>query len=150
MAYETKKAVSYPYSDELMRWDEGDKRYYLTEQALIESGTDVCAMLAANDAVNADFIINRVLKHTTTQIYNYIHKQSTNNTRQDAWIEKVPSLRAIIYDALLLQAEHLLSVGDPTRTLERDKREMGVDVNAIEKLNTTVAELGVPVTYSGW
>ncbi len=150
MAYETKKAVSYPYSDELMRWDEGDKRYYLTEQALIESGTDVRAMLAANDAVNADFIINRVLKHTTTQIYNYIHKQSTNNARQDAWIEKVPSLRAIIYDALLLQAEYLLSVGDPTRTLERDKREMGVDVNAIEKLNTTVAELGIPVTYSGW
>jgi hypothetical protein len=61
----------------------------------------------------------------------------------------VPSLRALIYEALLNQAEYLLMVGDPTRTFDRDKRDMAIDVNTANILNTTVPELGVPIIYSG-
>ena len=140
----------YPYSDELMRWDDTTKRYYLTEQALKVNGTDLRAMLAANSTVNAEFTINRVLKHTTEQIYNYIHKHSADNARQDEWIATIPSVRRYIYDALVHQAEYLLSIGDPTKTLDRDKRAMGIDVNAAMTLDTTIPELGIPITYQGW
>ena len=140
----------YPYSDEVMRWDDDLKRYYLTEKALINNGSDLREMLSANSAVNAEFVINRVLKHTTEVVYNYIHSHSTANARQDEWIEKIPSLRSIIYNALINQAEYLLSVGDPTKTLDRDKRTMGIDVTAAHILDTTVPEIGVPITYQGW
>ena len=142
--------ITYPYSDELMRWDDADKRYYLTEKALINNGTDLREMLSANRAINAEFIIDRVLKHVTTQIYNYIHSHSANNERQDNWIANIPSVRSIIYKALINQAEYLLTVGDPTKMLDRDKRTLGIDYNAAMLLDTTITELGVPITYQGW
>ena len=149
MANKTNNGAVEPYSDERMAWDGERKRYFLTEEALVESGTDLRAMLSANDTVGADFVIRRVLTHATAQIYNYIHSTSVNNERQDNWIAKVPSLRPIIYNALLNQVEYLLSVGDPTRTLNRDNRAMGVDENAKAILDTVIPELGIPITYSG-
>ena len=142
--------TTYPYSDELMRWDEASCRYYLTEKALVNNDTNLREMLSANRAINAEFIINRVVRHVTEQVYNYIHSHSTNTERQDQWIKHIPSLRSIIYNALINQAEYLLAVGDPTKTLERDKREMGIDVNAAHILDETVPEIGVPITYQGW
>lgn len=138
-----------PYNDEFMVWDDSVNKYFLTEKALIVSGSDIRAMLASNDTVSANAVINRIIKHVSTQVYNYIHNFSDNNALQDRLIATVPSLRALIYEALLNQAEYLLMVGDPTRTFDRDKRDMAIDVNTANILNTTVPELGVPIIYSG-
>lgn len=139
----------YPYSDELMIWDEKSNRYYLTENALLDNGIDLRSRLGANDTVNAYSVINRLLKHTTTMIYNYIHSFSIDNSAQDRLISSIPSLRSIIYDALVLQVEYILLNGDFSRSAEPAKRTLAIDDNAKQRLSDSIPELGVSILYAG-
>lgn len=132
-----------------MRYDERTARYILTEEALIASGTDLRARLEYNRTIDASTVINRHLVRVSEVIYNYIHTYSNDNKRQDEWIKEIPSLRDIIYDAMLAQSEYMLMVGDLTRSVDKDKRALAVDYNAKERLDTVVPELGVPITYAG-
>lgn len=137
------------YSDDKMIFDDFSGRYILTEQALIDNGTDIRKRLEQNRTVNATAVINRVLHRVSDMIYNYIHKFNADNKQQDLWIATIPSLREIIYRAMLEQAEYFLMNGDLSRSVEREKREFAVDYSAQETLNTAVPELGVPITYQG-
>lgn len=139
----------YPYSDELMRWDEASRRYYLTEDALLQNGINLRGRLDANDTVNAYNVITRLLKHTSNMIYNYIHSFSIDNYAQDERIATIPSLRSIIYDALICQAEYLLLNGDFSRSADPAKRALAIDDNAKQRLSDTAPELGVSILYSG-
>lgn len=141
--------ITYPYSDELMIFNETDKRYYITEKALAEAGSDLREMLDGNDTVRADLIIKRLLTQTTTIIYNFIHSNSVHNGRQDRLIAHCPAVRPIIYRALLSQAEYLILNGDPSRSLDRNIRDLGVDEQAIMTLSETIPGLGASILYSG-
>ena len=137
------------YSDDYMIFEELTGRYVLTEQALLANGTNIRARLERNRTVNATLVINRILHRVSDMIYNYIHRFNSDNKQQDLWIESLESLRGIIYKAMLEQAEYFLMNGDLSRSVERDKREVAIDYSAQETLNTTVTELGVPITYQG-
>lgn len=138
-----------PHSDDLMTFDEITGHYVLTEQALLENGTDIRKRLEQNRTVNATAVINRTLRRVSDMIYNYVHKFNHDNKQQDLWIATIPSLREIIYRAMLEQTEYFLMNGDLSRSVERDKREIAIDYSAQETLNTAVPELGVPITYQG-
>ena len=137
------------YSDDYMIFEELTGRYVLTEQALLANGTNIRARLERNRTVNATLVINRILHRVSDMIYNYIHRFNSDNKQQDLWIASLESLRGIIYKAMLEQAEYFLMNGDLSRSVERDKREVAIDYSAQETLNTTVTELGVPITYQG-
>lgn len=138
-----------PHSDDLMTFDEITGHYVLTEQALLENGTDIRKRLEQNRTVNATAVINRTLRRVSDMIYNYVHKFNHDNKQQDLWIATIPSLREIIYRAMLEQTEYFLMNGDLSRSVEREKREFAIDYSAQETLNTAVPELGVPITYQG-
>lgn len=139
----------YPFSDDFMQFDEDSGHYVLTEYALIYNGTNIRERLQRNKNTNATAVITRLLRRVSDIIYNYIHTFSINNLNQDNLIATLPSLRPIIMRAMLEQAEYFLLVGDLTRSVERDKREVAIDYSAKETLNTVVDEIGVPITYMG-
>lgn len=139
----------YPYSDEYMVFNDSDRRYYLTEEALRAAGSDLREMLDGNDTVRADMIIRRLLHQTTTIIYNFIHSNSVYNGRQDWIIANVPEARPIIYNALLSQAEYILLNGDPSKSLDPTVRSLGVDEMAKATLSEVIPCLGVNLLYSG-
>lgn len=138
-----------PYSDELMTWNEVDEMYYLTEEALIKRGIPLRSRLALSKASSPEYIINGLLETVSEMIYNYIHDFSANNKAQDCLIATVPSLRKIIYKALIQQAVYVLKVGNLSLSVEDSIRSKSIDMNAVRTLNTVVHELGIPITYTG-
>ena len=138
-----------PYTDDMMRYDQLSERYILTEQALVMNGTDLRARLTFNRTIDPTTVINRVLSRTSEMIYNYIHSFNSDNRRQDELIAHIPSLRSIIYNAMLAQAEYFIMNGDLSRSPDPEKRILAIDPTAKEYLNTVVREIGIPITYAG-
>lgn len=138
-----------PYSDEYMQFNEATGRYVLTEYCLEANGTYLRKRLEKNKFINATAVINRFLTRVSDIIYNYIHTFNIDNTQQDIWIATIESLRLIIKKAMIEQAEYFLLNGDLSRSVEKDKRLVAIDYSVIETLNTTVPELGMPITFSG-
>lgn len=141
--------MEYPYSDDNMKFDVLEQKYVLTEHALINNGIDIRTRLSHNKMANATLVINRILKRVSEIIYNYIHTFNNDNKTQDELIAHIPSLRNIIYNAMLNQAEYFLYKGDLSRSADRNLRMLAIDETAKEYLNTTVQEIGVPITYAG-
>jgi hypothetical protein len=141
--------MNYAYDDEYMKFDESRKRYVLTEKALLVNGTNMRARLSYNKTLDAGAVINRTLMRVSEQIYNYLHSFNNDNSTQDYLIANISSLRSIIYNAMICQAEYFLLKGDLTRALERDIRAIAIDEGAKAELNTVVPELNVPITYAG-
>lgn len=136
-------------SDNLMRFDERKNRYILTEEALTQSGCSLRSRLEYNRSIDASTIIARHLERVSQVIYNYIHKFSDDNNRQDELISSLAALREIIYEAMLCQSEYMLMNGDLSRSVEVEKRALAVDENAASILDKTVPELGIAITYCG-
>ena len=141
--------MTYPYSDDYMKFDELSNKYVLTEAALIANGINIRSRLSHNKMENSTSVINRVLKRVSELIYNYIHSFNNDNKTQDELIAHIPSLRNIIYNAMLNQAEYFLYKGDLSRSADRTLRMLAIDETAKEYLNTIVNEIGVPITYAG-
>lgn len=141
--------MNYPFDDELMRFDITTNQYVLTEKALLRRGIDLRSRLAQRKAVTPEDVINGLLTTTSDMIYAYIHDCNVDNARQDYMIAKIPSMRQIIYKAMLYQASYILTVGNLSLSADREKRAMAIDPTAIKILNTTIPELGVPITFAG-
>ena len=138
-----------PYSDNFLFFDNITGQYVLTEDALVANGTNLRAKLEFNRSVDASAIINRHLNRVSDVIYNFIHSYSNENKRQNDCIKIIPSLRALVYRAMLAQSEYMLLNGDLSRSTDREKRAMAVDENARRILETVTPELGVSILYSG-
>lgn len=139
----------FPYSDDYMRFDELSGRYVLTEAALEAGGIFLRARLSRSPMINADAVIGGLCETATNHVYSYVHKFSHDNYRQDVYLAKIPSLRPIIYKALVEQVKYVYFGGD--RTLSRDKDEQALYMAplAIDALNTTAPELGASILYTG-
>ena len=140
----------YPYSDDLMIYDEGTNKYYITEQALVQSGIDVRYRLAAGKCSNPDIVLQNFLRRVSFVIYNFIHRYSLYNSRQDNLIAQVPELRPILYEALTSQAQYMWTNGDLTMSTAERKRAMAIDIQAQDVLNTALRSLGNrSILYNG-
>lgn len=140
---------TYPLTDALMQFDEESGRYVLTEEALVQNGTDLRARLSYTNTPNVTGIITRHLNRVSDVIYDYIHSYSMNNINQDRYIAKIPTLRRYIYKAMLAQSEYMLLNGDLTMSTDARERANAIDFNAKAVLETVVPELGRSILYAG-
>jgi hypothetical protein len=140
---------TYPLTDALMQYDEESGRYVLTEEALVQNGTDLRARLSYTNTPNVTGIITRHLNRVSDVIYDYIHSYSMNNLNQDRYIAKIPTLRRYIYKAMLAQSEYMLLNGDLTMSTDARERANAIDYNAKAVLETVVPELGRSILYMG-
>lgn len=140
---------TYPLTDALMQFDEESGRYVLTEEALVQNGTDLRARLSYTNTPNVTGIITRHLNRVSDVIYDYIHSYSMNNITQDKYIAKIPTLRRYIYKAMLAQSEYMLLNGDLTQSPDPRDRANAIDYNAKAVLETVVPEIGRSILYMG-
>ena len=138
-----------PYSDNFLRLDELTGQYVLTEEALVVNGTNLRARLEYNRSIDPAAIIMRHLTRVSDVIYNFIHSYSNENERQNHAIQIIPSLRAMIYRAMLAQSEYMLLHGDLTRSTDEKKRALAIDESARRFLEATNPELGTSLLYAG-
>ena len=141
--------LQYPFSDDLMVFDEVTHRYIITEAALEREGIFLRARLDRSPMINASNVINGFCKTASSHIYNYIHKFSNDNTRQDLFVAKVPSLRNIIYNALVEQVKYIYTGGDRTLSAKKEEQAMFISPMAVDILNTVAPEIGCNILYSG-
>ena len=142
-------AIIQPYSDELMKFNEARNMYFLTEQALIQRGIDLRTRLAMTQCPSPEYVINGVLETVSEMIYNYIHEFAHDNEYQDKIINHIEQARNVVYRALLQQAVYMLKVGNLSLSIDENIRKRAIDQNAKITLNTTIVELGRPITYMG-
>lgn len=138
-----------PYTDERLRWDDYENRYYLTEKALIDIGINIRSRLAFNKVSSPEYIINGFFDDITDLIYNYIHKHSANNELQDYLIAHYEEARKVIYRALKTQAKYVLLNGNLTLSVHEDERKAAISPEVTEILNTIITELGASLLYTG-
>jgi hypothetical protein len=141
--------MTFPYSDERMRYDEALKRYVLTPFALQERGYDLADRVTALGIQNPTQAVNGFLLGVSDMIYEYIHAHNIDNTLQDRMIAKIPELRHIIYRALIAQAVYMYSNGD--LSLSTDDRDAGKEIatRAKRELETVVPGIGTCIVYTG-
>lgn len=140
---------TYPYSDDKMFFDQEIQQYVLTEQALISRGIDLRSELAATEAVTPEGVIDTFCRLASDMIYGYIHSFGADNMCQDRMIACLPSLRPVIYNAMLYQVVYLYAVGNLTLSTVQSEREKAIDETAKSWLNRTVPELGRSILYVG-
>lgn len=138
-----------PYDTDFMRFDADTNRYYITEAALVSHGIDLRGRLAASSVAAPEFIVNGLLSDTTDMLYAYIHQFNVDNEFQDKLIAEVPSMRKVIYSALLHQAVYVVKNGNLTLSIDDNERQKAIDMTAISELNRIIPELGVSILHQG-
>lgn len=139
----------YPYDDEYMIFDKKSGRYILTEKCVLDKiGIDLSGRINERNAINPTALIQSYLKRTSNMVYNYIH-QHNDSRIQDLLIAKIPSLRRIIQEALEDQFLYVATVGDVSRSTDKDRRAMSIDENCKADLLQDVPELGTTILYTG-
>lgn len=142
--------MDHPYSDSLLFYNEATNRYVLTEETLTANGIMLRQRLSRRRGTPVSEVINRFVNRVSEIVYNFIHQHNNANKRQDDIIAHSESFRAIIYRAMLQQAEYMLMNGDLSRSVDRDKREFAIDYSVKETLSTVVREYGISILYTGY
>lgn len=141
--------ITYPYDDDYMIFDPSVQQYVLTEKALLSRGIDLRARLSETSSVTQEGAIENVVRLASDMIYGFIHRYGANNMTQDRIIALAPSLRTIIYNAMLYQAEHVIYNGNGYLSPRKEDRDNAINVNAKQWLERTVPEIGTTILYVG-
>ncbi len=138
-----------PYNDEFMTFDHESGQYLLTEKALLSRGIDLRADLAETETVTPEAVIEMVTRTASDMIYGYIHQFSARHDRQDHLLAHVPSLRKILFGAMLYQAVYIRRNGNLYLSTDDNERHKAIDELAKQILMRRVPELGVSILYAG-
>lgn len=121
--------MDYPYNDDHMIYNEKISRYILTAQAVLDYyGIDLESETKGYN--NGNTAIEAILRTVSNHVYNFIHEHNTNNAFQDYLIAATEKGRDIIKRAMLEQFMYIRSVGDLSRSTDREKRAMWFDKQA--------------------
>lgn len=136
--------MTFPKDDKYMKFDKASHRYVLTE-------ADVFENLAINlsERVENENVRKRLLDYISKQVYNFIHTFNKANDWQDFIIAKTESGRAIIKEAMEEQLIYFLTVGDVSRSLNREERAFAIDEMCKQCLLKTIPEIGTTILYTG-
>ena len=142
--------VTYPYSDDNMTFNETLNQYLLTENALRTFGVNLRARLSATSAVSQEQQITYIMYRISNIIYGFIHEHNNNTELQDYYLAHVPSLRQILFKAMLAQALYMFHVGVLDDSTDEKLRTMTITNEALRELNKSVPEHRLPtILYSG-
>lgn len=143
--------ITYPYSDEYMIFDEQSNRYVLTERYVLDAlGVDLQNIVNDRNAVNAQAMVQRILRTVSNAVYNEIHRYNVNTAVQDQLIMYVPSARDKIKRAMAEQLLYFMENGDLSRSTDVDKRALSFDKNALAVLEEILPEVGISLLYTGY
>ena len=140
---------TYPYNDEYMVFDTTLNQYLLTEAALLKFGVNIRARISATSGIAPENEINYAVYRVSNIIYGYIHEHNTNNSLQDYLIAKVPSLRQIMFKAMIAQLLYMFRVGALDDSTDEKERTLVVTNEARRELNRTLPEFGFSILYTG-
>lgn len=105
-------AVSYPLTDDTMKYDKVRHRYVLTRHG-VELVTGINLERQVNTALGqtsnmADFYLRMI----SDKIYNYIYSKSENEKLVEYVIAKSPTARQMMFDAMISQTLFFITNGD--------------------------------------
>lgn len=141
--------ITYPYSDDNMIFDSACGQYVLTEKALLSRGVDIRARISEGGTARADGVIENITRLASDMIYGFIHSHGADDMRKDRLIACLPSLRLIIYNAMLYQAQYVWLNGNLLLSTNPAERAAAYDETAKMWLSRTVPELGTSILYVG-
>ena len=136
--------MNLPYSDEYLIYDLKTHRYNVTAKAMFDKYNENMPE-KFKDQKN----IEPFLRQASLQVYSFIHAHNVNTPMQDYIIAKTESGRRIIQEAIENQTLYLLTVGNVSRSLDRDHRAMYIDEMAREVLMQDLPEIGTTICYAG-
>lgn len=141
--------ITYPYDDNNMVFDPSCGQYVLTENALLSRGINLRA--DADDAtdVSPDAVIENLTRLASDMVYGFIHGYGADDMMKDRLIACLPSLRPIIYNAMLYQLIYVRTVGNLYLSTDQNERDKAIDEIAKQWLRRTVPEIGTSILYAG-
>lgn len=143
------ETMKYPYDDDYMRFDNDLNQYVLTPAALLKFGIDIRARLSSTSNISPESEIDYTIYRVSNLIYGYIHDHNANNPLQDYYIAHIPSLRQIMFKAMVAQLLYMFRVGALDDSTDEKERGMTITNEARRELVRTVPELGVCILYTG-
>ena len=135
------------YSDEKMTFDEYENRYFLTENALLNTGIDIRARW--NDATAGEDAVRQLLRDATTAVYNYAHDGVFDTQKQDYVINECKETRQGIYRALLAMAVSLARYGYRADSVDEGERAVAIPEAVKAEFDIVYPFLGHTLKYSG-
>ena len=134
-----------PYDDEYMVFDQMTGHYVLTSKYVLDTyGIDLYDGVNDRNSANAQIAVSALLKRVSNMVYNFVHDYSIYNERQDFFIAHNDHLRAVFQQAMGEQLVYLQTVGDLSRSTDREKRALAIDENAKQILiNSGICYSGV-------
>lgn len=145
---------SLPFSDNLMKWNEGKRRYILKEKAF-ESETGINLEQKINGALGeVSNMLNFYLDNISLKIYSYIYSHTTDKGYMLHVLSHSPVARGMLYEAMIQQTIYFVTNGDPSQfsginikngqIMDRSRLIRGSLAPAAEAiiLNAEIPELG--------
>lgn len=152
----------YPYSDELLYYDETQHRYVLTPKAVLYALNVNLADRLNNRGVNsAEDNASAVLNQISLEIYNFIYKHNAQWLYVQKVLAKCPSAREVIKQAMIQQVAYFLVNGQIDKFNGVDLRSgrvidlrdirgyASIDPQAVTILEQPLVETGVSLLYRG-
>lgn len=110
---EQQTPLSFPFDDQIMRYDYNSHRYVLTENGVLtELGENLQLILNATGDANPSKLAERILKRVSQTVYMYLYRDTAN----EQWLEYIlatyPPLRDRVKEMLQSQLLYMLMNGD--------------------------------------
>ncbi len=154
--------ITYPFSDEYMKYDYTRHRYILTEKG-VETFTGINLRKQVNTAIGQEAnLVRYYLRLISDKIYNYIYSRSDNKTLLEFILAKSAVSRQMLFDALTAQTLYFVTNGDVSQFSGVNLKNGTVTKRSLIKensispdaesilLNTEIPELnGNSVLYQG-
>ena len=141
--------MTYPYSDERMRYEETLGMYVLTPYALQERGFDINSRITAMGVQDPTQAATGFFLNVSDLIYEFIYSHNTDNKKQKRMIDEIPSMRDIIYRALVAQAIYTYANGDLSLSTKDEDEGKEISPRAKRELLRTIPEVGICILYTG-
>lgn len=156
-------AVSYPLTDDTMKYDKIRHRYVLTRYG-VELVTGINLERQVNTALGqASNMADFYLRMVSDKVYNYIYSKADNKPLLEYVMAKSPTARQMLFDAMIAQTLFFITNGDISQFSGVNiKNGTVIDRRVIKEnmispdaemtlLNTDIPELGGnTVLYQGY
>lgn len=110
---ENQTPSTFPYDDEIMKYDYSAHRYVLTVDGVLhELGTDLKQRLNPGDDANPSALAARFLAQVSRVVYNAIYKYTQDEAVMEYLLAVYPPLRARIKEMLQAQLLYMLVNND--------------------------------------
>lgn len=136
--------MKFPYDDEFLVYNYQAHRYEPTIAYANYRGIALEERVKGDGAPNAQAIMNEILRTASVQVYSYIYKHCAQRKAMQFAIAKSESARSALLEAMGEQLVYLSSVGNAGRSMDKNEREVYLDIMAKSILDDAeIPEFGI-------